>query len=200
MHKCIKSLLIIDDQPANLKVLLDFLKEESFRVYIADSGERALSTLENIEPDLILLDVMMPGLDGFATCAKIKENIQWINIPIIFMTALDDIDDKLTAFKVGGVDYITKPFHQVEVLARINTHLILRQRELELQKALDEISELRSIIPICSSCKSIRDDEGFWSKLEAYMSKHVNIKFTHGICPDCARKLYPELFKDEGQE
>lgn len=188
-----KSILIVDDQPGNIKVLLSFLEKNLFQVYVADSGERALSTLENLQPDLILLDVMMPVMDGFTVCKEIKKIEKQANIPVIFMTALDDIQDKLAGFDAGGVDYITKPFHQVEVLARINTHILLRRREVELHNALNEIKVLREILPICSSCKSIRDDSGYWSQLEVYMREHSDILFSHGICPECAKKHYPDF-------
>ncbi|THB71182.1 MAG: response regulator [Desulfobulbaceae bacterium] len=193
------SILVVDDQPANLQVLLKFLQENNFQVYVADSGKRTLSVLENLEPDLILLDVMMPEMDGFETCKQIKNVEKWKDIPIIFMTALDDIEDKLTGFDSGGVDYIPKPFKQAEVLARVTTHIKLRRREKELQEALDEIKILRGFLPICANCKSIRDDQGYWNQLETYMSEHSDVKFSHSICPDCVEKLYPE-FVNKGKD
>lgn len=95
-------ILVVDDQPVNLKLLLSFLKEHDFELRLAESGERALDLLEKIEPDVILLDVMMPGIDGFETCRKIKQNSKISDIPVIFMTALDSVEDKLTGFEVGG--------------------------------------------------------------------------------------------------
>jgi diguanylate cyclase (GGDEF)-like protein len=133
------TILVVDDQPANLKVLLSFLKDHQFDIRIADSGERALMLLQSFLPDIILLDVMMPGIDGFETCRQIKRQKDTADIPIIFISALDNIEDKITGFEVGGVDYITKPFQRLEVLTRINTHLRLRRKELELEKALDEV-------------------------------------------------------------
>lgn len=191
------SVLLVDDQPGNLKVLLDLLKENRIHVYIADSGERALSTLENIEPDLILLDIMMPGLNGFETCKRIKKNDQWAAIPIIFMTALDDVEDKLTGFSVGGVDYITKPFQRVEVLARINTHITLRKKEQEQEKliiklkdSLAQVKTLRGLLPICAKCKKVRDDDGYWKKLEVYIHQHTDADVSHALCPNCLDELY----------
>lgn len=198
MNKPEASILLVDDQLANLKVLLSLLQSNGYRVLVADSGERALTILDNTLPDLILLDIMMPGMDGFETCRKIKSKSQTVSIPVIFMTALDSNEDKVTGFEVGGVDYVTKPFQQTEVLARIKTHIALRMREQELQKALDEVKELRGIIPICSHCKSIRDDKGYWSLLESYMSKNTHLKFSHGICPDCVEKHYSQFdLKDD---
>jgi diguanylate cyclase (GGDEF)-like protein len=133
------TILIVDDQPANLKVLLSLLKLHYFQIRVAASGEQALIVLSKNLPDIILLDVMMPGMDGFETCQRIKANKATADIPVIFMTALDRIEDKVAGFEAGGVDYITKPFQQVEVLARVNTHISLRQRELELKETKNEL-------------------------------------------------------------
>jgi CheY-like chemotaxis protein len=191
------SILLVDDRPGNLKVLLDLLKEQHFHVYIADSGERAVSTLENIEPDLILLDVMMPGMNGFETCRRIKSDERWAAIPVIFMTALDDVEDKLAGFDVGGVDYITKPFQRVEVLARINTHVALRKKDrererliAELKDALAEVKTLSGLLPVCAGCKKVRDDKGYWNQLETYLQNHTDANVSHGLCPDCMDKMY----------
>lgn len=133
------TILVVDDQPANLKVLLAFLKKHNFQILVTDTGERAIKALlKDAKPDLILLDVMMPGINGFETCKQIKANPNIAAIPIVFMTAYDSVEDKLAGFAVGGVDYITKPFEHVEVLARINTHIQLRKKELKLQIVVDE--------------------------------------------------------------
>lgn len=133
------TILVVDDQPANLKVLLSFLRDHQFQIRIAEDGKRALQVLETYQPDIILLDVMMPGMDGFETCRKIKRNKRTANIPVIFMSALDNIEDKIEGFEAGGVDYITKPFQQLEVLTRINTHIMLHRKEQELEQALNEV-------------------------------------------------------------
>jgi phosphoserine phosphatase RsbU/P len=131
------TILVVDDHPVNLKLMLSFLKKHGFQTRVADSGEQALQVLCTEEkPDLILLDVMMPGIDGFETCRQIKANRDIAAIPIIFMTALDLVEDKVTGFAVGGVDYITKPFQHNEIVARITTHITLRKKELELAQDL----------------------------------------------------------------
>jgi len=104
------TVLVVDDQPANLKVLLSFLEEHGFQIRVAVNGEGALQVLRHAYPDLILLDVMMPGMNGYETCRQIKANRATADIPIIFITALDSIEDKILGFEAGGVDYITKPF------------------------------------------------------------------------------------------
>ncbi len=130
----IPTILIVDDQPANLQILLSFLQKEGFRILVADSGERALQHLTRQQPDLILLDVMMPGLDGFEVCRRIKSDPEHADIPILFLTALTDIEDKIQGFLSGGADYITKPFQQLEVLARINTHLTVHRQQQEIKR------------------------------------------------------------------
>jgi len=182
------AILVVDDQPANLKVLLSFLQSHSFQIYIADSGLRALNILSKVTPDLVLLDVMMPDIDGFETCRRIKADERLASIPVIFMTALDSVEDKMAGFSAGGVDYITKPFQQMEVLARIKTHITLRKRERELEQALSEIKTLAGILPICSYCKQIRNDKGYWQQVEDYISQHSQALFSHGLCPDCYKK------------
>ncbi|MBE9128723.1 MULTISPECIES: response regulator [unclassified Coleofasciculus] len=128
-------IFIVDDRPSNLQLLSEFLKESGFKVLVARDGESALKKLEKISPDLILLDVMMPGIDGFETCRRIKASPATHDIPVIFMTVLSDTADKVKGFEAGGVDYITKPIQGEEVLARINVHLHLRSLTKQLQDA-----------------------------------------------------------------
>lgn len=131
------TLLIVDDTPDNIRVLFEYLSDTGYNVLVCESGEAALATLEIEEPDLILLDVMMPGLDGLETCRRIKQLPAGSDVPVFFMTALDDPFDKVRGLEVGAVDYLTKPVYPEEVLARIRTHLEIRQ----LQKALQEQNE-----------------------------------------------------------
>ena len=194
--------LIIDDSPTNLRILLKYLKTSGFDVIIAESGEKGLSELEKSLPDIILMDVMMPGIDGFETCKRLKEKEESNDIPVIFMTSLSEVSDKIKGFGAGAVDYITKPFKQEEVLLRLNTHLTIRRQKIEilrqkkeLEKALAEIKVLKGLLPICSNCKKIRDDQGHWEPIEVYIRNHSEAKFSHGICPICAKELYPDFYK-----
>ncbi|MEG4234950.1 response regulator [Microcoleus sp. Pol11C3] len=120
------SILIVDDNPSNLDVLSEALAGSGWEILVAIDGETAIEQAEYSQPDLILLDVMMPGIDGFETCHRLKESPLTNEISVIFMTALSDIGDKVKGFNIGAVDYITKPFEQKEVLARVNLHLKLR--------------------------------------------------------------------------
>ncbi|MBD2605291.1 hybrid sensor histidine kinase/response regulator [Scytonema hofmannii FACHB-248] len=138
------TILIVDDIPTNIKVLLDFLDDSNFNVSVAKNGESALKKAQEELPQLILLDVMMPGIDGFETCRRLKANPKTREIPVIFMTALSDVVDKVKGLQLGAVDYITKPFQHQEVLARINVHLELRKTQLKLiqQEKMSSLGQL----------------------------------------------------------
>jgi CheY-like chemotaxis protein len=189
------TILAIDDTPLNLSILFGFLDHSGFKILIANDGDDGIRIAELAMPDIILLDVMMPGLDGFETCRRLKKNQTTRGIPVIFMTALSDTSDKVRGFEAGAVDYITKPFEEEEVLARITTHLtVLRQRK-ELEKALNEVKRLSGLLPICASCKKIRNDKGYWEEVETYIKERSEVEFSHGVCPECAQKLYPEIYQ-----
>jgi DNA-binding NarL/FixJ family response regulator len=132
------SILIVDDVPANLGVLLDFLGGADYEVLVAESGESALAQLAYARPNVILLDVAMPGLDGYETCRRLKADPRWRDTPVLFLTALNEPADKVRGFAVGAVDFISKPLHPEEVLARVRAHLQIRA----LQQKLEEHNEL----------------------------------------------------------
>jgi len=136
-HTTRSTILIVDDTPVNVAVLAEYLVSHGFSVMVAQDGEEGLDRAQFGQPDLILLDIMMPGMDGFETCRRLKSLASTKDIPVIFMTALSDISDKITGYKMGAVDYVTKPFHIEEALARINTHLTLQvmRRQLVEQNA-----------------------------------------------------------------
>lgn len=139
------TILIVDDVPTNLAILTDFLSEANFEVLVAQDGESAVQKVTYAIPDLILLDIMMPGMDGFQTCERLKENPLHSQIPIIFITALSEPNHIAKGLSLGAVDYITKPFQKEEVLARINTHLerqhLIKVIEDKNQRLLEEIKE-----------------------------------------------------------
>ena len=135
------TILIVDDTPVNIAVLLETLEQHSFKVLVARGGDSALEQAPYAQPDLILLDVMMPGVDGFETCRRLKQSGETRNIPVIFMTALTETEDKVRAFEAGAVDYVTKPFQQDEVLARVRTHLTLERFRHQLARANDQLEQ-----------------------------------------------------------
>jgi two-component system, NtrC family, sensor kinase len=145
-------ILVVDDTPANLEVVTEALSDAGFEVAIATNGERAIKQANISHPDLILLDVMMPGIDGFETCRLLKNSAITRDIPIIFMTALSETTDKVKGLNLGAVDYVTKPFEEAELIARVTTHLKLRylnrtleqeveKRTAELKNALQQLQE-----------------------------------------------------------
>lgn len=136
-----ESILIVDDVPANIAVLVDFLTGHGYTVLVAEDGESGLERADFAQPSLVLLDVTMPGIDGFETCLRMKKRPSTADIPIIFMTALSDTTDKVKGLRAGAVDYITKPIHQAEVLARIQTHLRLRRVEKELAESNESLEK-----------------------------------------------------------
>ncbi len=140
------TLLIIDDDSTNLDMLISYLEEYGFRLIVALNGEIGLKKAQIEKPNLILLDVMMPGIDGFETCRRLKADEKTKEIPVIFMTVLDSSPDKLRGFDVGGVDYVTKPIYHKEVLARISTHLGLRDLTVKLNSKVEELTQTRYLM------------------------------------------------------
>jgi len=135
------SILVVDDTPANLRLLAGILAEQGYTVQPAREGSQALSIAQGVSLDLILLDIMMPGMDGYEVCSKLKASEQTRDIPVIFISAINDVLDKVKAFSVGGVDYITKPFQVEEVLARVSTHLALQHLQKSLQYKNEELEK-----------------------------------------------------------
>jgi len=135
------AVLIVDDRIENLHVLINCLNEADFETFIAQDGEGAIQQLDYILPDIILLDIMMPGIDGYETCCRLKEKKKTRDIPVIFMSALSETVDKVKGFKVGAVDYVVKPFQQEEVLARINLQLTLQRQKKELSELNARLTE-----------------------------------------------------------
>ncbi len=141
-----KTVMAVDDIPANIDVLLSLLHESGYRVLVADSGCRGIEQLKRELPDLILLDLMMPGMDGIETCRKIKAEDAWKHIPILMMTAADEISSKLAAFEAGAVDFLTKPIQPTEVLARLNIHLQIRELQFELESANRNLKQKNELL------------------------------------------------------
>ncbi|RKZ43227.1 MAG: hybrid sensor histidine kinase/response regulator, partial [Gammaproteobacteria bacterium] len=137
------TILIIEDNPNNLSVIVEYLEEAAFKIVVARNGEMGLKRAKFVYPDIILLDVMMPGIDGFETCRRLKANEMTKDIPVIFMTALDSPEDKVKGFEVGGIDYITKPIQHEEVLARVTTHLRIQNLTIHLNSKIEELTKTR---------------------------------------------------------
>ena len=187
-------ILIVDDQPNNLKILASILEQHGYKVRPALSGELALTAVRESFPGIILLDILMPGMDGFEVCKQLKADEKTRHIPIIFISALEDISHKMKAFAVGGVDYITKPFEEEEVLARTEIHLKLRRMELSLIKnniqLQQEITERKEVE------KALRESE------EKYRSMMEAMNDPAYICsPDyLVEYMNPAMVKRSGRD
>ncbi len=167
--------LAVDDQPTNLQVIGSVLQANGFDVTLSASGEEALVIVSQTPPDLILLDLMMPGMDGYEVCAALKKNITTSLIPIIFLTAKTETEDIVAGFNAGCVDYVKKPFCPEELLARVKTHVHLHR--------------LRSLISACSYCMSVKDDDGSWLRMDQFLRKKTDVNISHGCCPACYKKI-----------
>jgi len=211
------SILIVDDSPDQQALLRSILGKAGHGDVLSADSAKSASTLLNLDGettsqkiDLILMDILMPEQDGVETCRQIKRCAHLQDVPVIMVTAKNDLSNLKEAFAAGAMDYISKPVNSVELLARVSSALLLKQemdrrknRELELrrsneelQKALKEVKVLRGLIPICASCKKIRNDGGFWQQLEEYLGEHSEAEFSHGLCQPCIKKLYPGVYQD----
>ncbi len=221
------TILVVDDVHENLFILRRILEQINCTIIMASGGAAALAELVDKIPDLILLDIMMPGMDGYELCRRLKASDKTKDIPIIFLTAKTQPKEIAKGFQLGAVDYVTKPFTAVELLARVETQVelklgrdaILEKNRLleeknhqlektnaELEKALMEIKTLKGFLPVCSNCKRIQlldsdsSKQESWVVLDTFIKKHTNAQLTHTICPRCSQKLYPELFEEDDSD
>ncbi len=193
------SILLVDDTPTNLEILVGYFSDSGFDVSVATSGEGALEQVAESRPDLILLDVMMPGMDGFETCRRLKADPATKDIPVIFMTALSETADKLKGFEAGAVDYVTKPLQQEEVLARVNTHLSLRRMQQQLEEKERQTEQLLlNVLPksiaeqLRGGVKTVAKYYPEVSVLFADIVSFTELSFAQG--PDAIVKILHELF------
>ena len=172
-----KRIVIVEDTPSTIDILYKMLKNKGFEIFVSKNGEKALTIVEKLMPHLILLDVLLPGLDGFEICQLLKKKKNTRDIPIIFMTALTDTEHITKGFEVGGVDYITKPFNVEEVFSRINTHIALYEMKIEQKeqnKMLQfESKELLEAINAKRTLSDLESDMIQWSKVIKTIRKTV---------------------------
>ena len=197
-----RNILYIEDNAADVVLLRELFSEEpnlEFSIEEAGTLSSGLDRLSEGGVDLILLDLSLPDSQGSATFYIVHETVK--NIPIILMTGLQDENLALELVQKGAQDYLIKSEINRTLLVRAFRYAIEREKLLvELREALDQIYTLKGLIPICSSCKNIRNDKGYWQQVESYISQHSTVKFSHGICPRCAQKLYPEYCADFSSE
>lgn len=196
--------LVVDDEYTTLQMITEALKAK-YDLVVAQDGGEAIRKCHEEKPDLILMDVMMPNMDGYEACKAIKSEQEFADLPIIFLTMADKIENQRLGLEVGGIDYLIKPVNLVLLSMRVANHLEMKkkadlvkaQRDLlavqkaKLETALERIKCLEGIIPICMYCKSIRNDQDCWQRLEEYIETHTDARFSHGICDSCKEEHFP---------
>jgi AmiR/NasT family two-component response regulator len=197
-------ILVVEDERLVRESIVIFLESMNYHVVgKADNGAECIKKAQKLNPDLIFMDIKMPQMDGIEAARQLQAMCE---IPVILLTAFESEDLIRQASEAGVISYLMKPPMPQEIrravtiaMARHDDLMQVRQlnkaleeRTQDLEKALAEIKVLRGILPICAHCKNIRNDEGYWEKVESYFEKHSDVLFTHGFCPDCQKKFYGE--------
>jgi DNA-binding response OmpR family regulator len=194
--------LIAEDNLTTRQMLESALSEWGYEVRTTANGAEAWELLQTLqEPTMVLLDWAMPVLDGVEVCRRARQLSQASRLYIIMITARGDKEDIVTGLEAGADDYVVKPFDPGELRARLHTgdrivqlQKALADRVTQLESALARVKQLQGLLPICGYCKKIRDDHNYWQKVESYISAHADVKFSHGVCPECFETIVkPEL-------
>lgn len=195
-------ILIAEDDAVSRRVLEATLIRFGHDVVVAADGAEAWAVLEAEDaPRLAILDWMMPEIDGVEVCRRLRSTPSATPPYLILLTAKSAKEDVVTGLDAGANDYLTKPFDRAELRARVQVgaHVLelqsnLAERVSELEDALAQVRQLQGLLPICSYCKKIRDEQNFWQRVDSYISEHTDVMFSHGICPDCYRDvIQPQL-------
>ena len=197
-------ILIAEDDATSRMVLASILTSEGFDVTSAEDGGAAWQLLQQPDaPSLAIVDLMMPGLDGLELVRRVRALPNQVPPYLIIVSTKDDKADVVAGLGAGANDYLTKPYDAGELRARIEVgrqlieaRIALNEKVEELELALKEVRTLKGIVPICASCKNVRDDQGYWNRVETYLNEHTEAEFSHAVCPDCMKRLYPQ-FKDD---
>jgi response regulator RpfG family c-di-GMP phosphodiesterase len=202
--------LVTDDDPEVLLLTATVLRRAGYEVLEASTGTECLEVVRSSRPDLVLLDVMLPDTSGIEVCRQIKADPESGRTFVILASGIQVSSDSQTeGLNIGADGYIVRPIPNKELVARVQSMerikraedaLLEKEKQQEelikkLQDALAEIKTLKGFIPICAACKKIRDDDGYWDQLEAYISKHTDAIFSHGLCPECAERYLAEAEK-----
>lgn len=180
------NILIADDDSTSRLVLSATLKKIGHQVTMAKSGEEALEVFDRIHVPLLISDMMMPGMDGLELCRRVRAANRRKYTYFILLTSVGGKSGYLVGMKAGADDFITKPFDEEQLAAR----LVVAERILSLQS---QVKHLSGLLPICSHCKKVRDDQNYWQQVEFYIAKRTDAKFTHSYCPDCFNKAVREV-------
>lgn len=186
-------ILLAEDDPIAQAITEEALGQWGYTFQLVEDGERAWQRLQQPPlPDLLILDWQMPGLSGLEICRRVRESEPLRSVYIILLTASSGREKMLEGLQAGADDYLEKPFDPALLKARLLVaERILRLQQVlqakidELQEALTNVRELRGLLPICSYCKKIRNDDNYWERLESYLSSHTHAQFSHSICPEC---------------
>lgn len=202
------SVLYVEDEEITRSAVARMLKRRVLNVYEAENGQEGLEMYMQYRPDIVISDIRMPVLDGMEMSKEIKGLDK--NSKIILTTAHSDAGILINSIEVGIDKYILKPLDMVSLFSSVEkcAENIMLEKKIQqqnkekdeliakLQNALNKVKILSGLLPICSSCKKIRDDKGYWQQIESYVREHSEAQFTHGLCPDCLTKLYPNLIQD----
>ncbi len=195
MH--LKKIVIAEDDDAIAHMVNMALGDAGYLCLRARDGQEAVNLVRTHTPDLLVLDVMMPRMDGIEVTQRLRKDVLLSKTPIMMLTALSDVDNKVKGFEAGADDYIIKPVDPAELRARVQVgarvvelHAALARRVEELQDALSHIRTLQGLLPICLHCHRIRTDEESWQRLESYIEEHSEAAFSHSLCPECLERYY----------
>ena len=197
-------ILIAEDDRVSRRILETTLTGWGYETIVTEDGKAAWNVLKGADaPELAVLDVMMPEIDGFELCRRVRASNDRIPPYIILLTGMSTKEDVVHGIKAGANDYLSKPFYREELKVRVEVgiqmvelHKSLSERVKELEVALAEVKQLRGLVPICSYCKNVRNDENFWQQVETYISSRTSAVFSHSICPECFEQIVrPELAK-----
>jgi DNA-binding response OmpR family regulator len=200
-------ILVADDEPVSRTIVGAMLRKAGYPVIYASDGEEAWKKLDCDDPPAIaLLDWEMPGLQGPDVVQKIRSRADQSPTYVILLTSRDSSADIVQGLRAGADDYVTKPANEDELVARVNVgarvvqlQTALADRVRSLEEALANVKALQTLLPMCAYCKSIRNDQNYWEKVETYFTQHSNVAFTHSYCPNCyERYVRPELEALEG--
>lgn len=194
-------ILIAEDDPVSRRLLQAALIKWGYEVIVTANGKEAWAALQLPDaPSLLILDWLMPEMDGVEVCREVRQTPALKSAYIILLTSRGSKEDIVQGLEAGADDYVTKPFDHGELRARvqvgsrvISLQAALATRVTELEEAITNVKQLQGLLPICCYCKKIRDDGNYWHRVESYITGHANVRFSHGICPDCSEKLKADL-------
>ena len=193
--------LIAEDDSVSRRLLQAALQKWGYEVTVTTQGREAWEALQQPDaPSLLILDWLMPELDGVEICRRIRASEALKSSYVILLTSRGSKEDIVEGLEAGADDYVTKPFDHGELRARVQVGArviglqnALAERVHQLEEAIASVKTLQGLLPICCYCKKIRDDGNYWHRVESYIAGHANVRFSHGICPDCNEKLKAEL-------